>query len=244
MKILVIIPTYNEETNIKKIVGRVLEVIDGDILVVDDNSIDATKTIVKSFNDTGRVFMLERPSKLGLGTAYINGFEWGLNRGYDLFFEMDADNSHDPAALRAFIEKIKEGYDIVVGSRYLNHTISVVGWDFERLLMSKFGNWYASTLLGIKQFTDLTSGYRCYTDQALKTIGLDRVRSNGYAFQIEMVYRCNKKGLRVAEVPIIFYERGGGLSKMSGNIVKEAVLLPFKLIVENLWLHINNRRQR
>jgi len=232
MKALVVIPTYNEAVNIGKILSKTLEVTDNDILVVDDNSSDATRDIVKGFFGSGRVFILERPSKLGLGTAYVDGFRWGLQNGHDLFFEMDADNSHNPEALPYFVEKVKEGYDIVVGSRYLNHTISVVGWDFHRLLMSKFGNWYASTLLGIKQFTDLTSGYRCYTSKALEAIELGRVKSNGYAFQIEMVYRGYKRGLRVAEIPIIFYERGGGGSKMSGHIVREAVLLPFKLMLE------------
>ncbi len=235
MKTLIVIPTYNEATNIGKILKKSLEVLDGDILVVDDNSSDSTRDIVKGFFDTGRVSMLERPSKLGLGTAYINGFQWGLQRGYELFFEMDADNSHNPAALPSFVEKIRQGYDIVVGSRYLNHTISVVGWDFHRLLISKFGNWYASTLLGIKQFTDLTSGYRCYTGKALEAIGLERIKSNGYAFQIEMVYRGFKSGLKVAEIPIIFFERGGGGSKMSKNIIREAVLLPFKLRMEKMW---------
>jgi dolichol-phosphate mannosyltransferase len=235
MKTLIVIPTYNEAANIGKILNKTLEVLHGDILVVDDNSTDSTRDIVKFFFDTNRVFMLERPSKLGLGTAYINGFQWGLQRSYELFFEMDADNSHDPVTLPSFVEKIKEGYDMVVGSRYLHHTISVVGWDFERLLMSKFGNWYASTLLGLKQFTDLTSGYRCYTGKALEAIGLERIKANGYAFQIEMVYRGHKKGLKVAEIPIIFYERGGGGSKMNGNIVREAVLLPFKLRMEKMW---------
>ncbi|MGD0282769.1 MAG: polyprenol monophosphomannose synthase [Dissulfurispiraceae bacterium] len=234
MKPLVVIPTYNEANNIGKILDKTLESLGCDIIVVDDNSADPTREIVRGFLNTRRVFMLERPSKLGLGTAYIDGFQWGLPKGYDLFFEMDADNSHNPASLTSFVEKINEGYDIVVGSRYLNHTISVVGWDFKRLLMSKFGNWYASTLLGIKQFTDLTSGYRCYTSKALEAIGLERIKSNGYAFQIEMVYRGYKKGLRVAEIPIIFYERGGGGSKMSGNIVREAVLLPFKLMLEKI----------
>lgn len=234
MKPLLVMPTYNEAANAGAILKKTLEALDGDILVVDDNSTDGTREIIKGFFDSGRVFMFERPSKLGLGTAYINGFEWGLRRGYDLFFEMDADNSHNPASLPSFVEKIKEGYDIAVGSRYLNHTISVVGWDFRRLLISKFGNWYASTLLGLKQFTDLTSGYRCYTKKALEAIGLEKIRSNGYAFQIEMVFRGYKKGLRVAEIPIIFFERGGGGSKMSGKIVKEAVLLPFKLKMEGL----------
>lgn len=243
MKTLVVIPTYNEAVNIGKILKTTLEILDSDILIVDDNSTDLTRDIVKDFFSTGRVSMLERPSKLGLGTAYIDGFQWGLQNGHDLFFEMDADNSHNPAALPFFVEKIAEGYEIVVGSRYLNRTISVVGWDFHRLLISKFGNWYASTLLGLKQFTDLTSGYRCYTRRALETIGLEKIKSNGYAFQIEMVYRGYRKGLKVAEIPIIFYERGGGGSKMNKAIVREAVLLPFKLQFERL-LDTNGNREK
>ncbi len=238
MKTLVVIPTYNEAITIKKVLTMTLNVMNCHILIVDDNSSDMTRDIVRNFFDTGRVSMLERPSKLGLGTAYVEGFQWGLQNGHDLFFEMDADNSHNPASLPFFVEKISAGYDIVVGSRYLNHTISVVGWDFRRLLISKFGNWYASTLLGVKQFTDVTSGYRCYTSKALKAIGLEKIKSNGYAFQIEMVYRGYKKGLKVAEMPIIFYERGGGGSKMSGKIVREAVLLPFKLRVEAFRHHL------
>jgi len=241
MKTLVVIPTYNEAANVGDILKKTLSVLDGDILVVDDNSADGTKEIVNGFLDTGRVFMLERPAKLGLGTAYVAGFQWGLRNGHDLFFEMDADNSHNPASLPSFVEKIKEGYDTVVGSRYLNHTISVVGWDFRRLLISKFGNWYASTLLGLKQFTDLTSGYRCYNRNTLEAIGLKKIRSNGYAFQIEMVYRAYKKGLKLAEIPIIFYERGGGGSKMSRAIVREAVLLPFKLRLENMLGKLNEK---
>ncbi|MGO9013361.1 MAG: polyprenol monophosphomannose synthase [Dissulfurispiraceae bacterium] len=238
MKALVVIPTYNEASTIEKVLTMTLNAMNCHILVVDDNSSDMTRDIVRRFFDTGEVSMLERHSKLGLGTAYVEGFQWGLQNGHDLFFEMDADNSHNPDSLPSFVEKIREGYDIVVGSRYLNHTISVVGWDFRRLLISKFGNWYASTLLGLKQFTDLTSGYRCYTSTALKTIGLETIRSNGYAFQIEMVYRGYNKGLRVAEIPIIFYERGGGGSKMNRKIVREAVMLPFKLRLDAIRHHL------
>ncbi len=240
MKTLVVMPTYNEAITIKKVMTMTLNVMNCHILIVDDNSSDMTRDIVRSFFDTGRVSMLERPSKLGLGTAYVEGFHWGLQNGHDLFFEMDADNSHNPASLPFFVDKIREGYDIVVGSRYLNHSISVVGWDFRRLLISKFGNWYAATLLGLKQFTDLTSGFRCYTSRALKAIGLESIKSNGYAFQVEMVYRGHKKGLKVAEMPIIFYERGGGGSKMSGKIVREAVLLPFKLRLEGIKKNVMN----
>lgn len=232
MKSLVVIPTYNEGRNIQKVLEKVLEYVEGDILVVDDNSNDGTRDIVRGFSNS-RVFMFERPSKLGLGTAYIAGFKWGLERDYDLFFEMDGDLSHDPAAIPNFIEKIKEGYDMVVGSRYLGGTISVVGWDFKRLLLSKLGNFYIQRLTPLKTFTDMTSGYRCYTRKTLELINLDKINSNGYAFQIEMVYRAFKAGLKIAEIPIIFYERNGGSSKMNRMIVIEAVLLPFRLILKN-----------
>ncbi|NTU41934.1 MAG: polyprenol monophosphomannose synthase [Nitrospirales bacterium] len=235
MKTLVVIPTYNEENNIRTALGKTLMVFPGDILVVDDNSADGTREIVRSFSETKRVFMLERPGKLGLGSAYTEGFRWGLERGYELFFEMDADLSHDPSCLPSFMDRVGEGYDVVVGSRYLHNSISVVGWDFRRLLLSKFGNWYAATLLGLQTFTDLTSGYRCYTRCALESIGLEGIRSNGYSFQIEMVYRAYKRSLRISEVPIIFYERNGGSSKMSRSIVREAAMLPFRLRLNGSW---------
>lgn len=145
------------------------------------------------------------------------------------FFEMDADLSHDPKVIIDFVQKIEEGYDMVIGSRYLHKTINVLGWDFKRLLLSKFGNWYASTSLGLSEFTDLTSGFRCYTKKALETIDLGSIKSNGYAFQIEMVYRVYKAKLKLAEIPIIFYERADGVSKMDKKIVGEAAFLPFKL---------------
>jgi dolichol-phosphate mannosyltransferase len=234
MRILIILPTYNEYENIEKILSLLLSYHFLHILVIDDNSSDGTQETVKNFiKENERLFLIERPSKLGLGTAYVTGFKWGLERGYDIFFEIDADLSHDPSEIPNFLKKIEEGYDVVVGSRYLNGTISVVGWDFKRLLLSKFGNFYASTLLNLKEYTDLTSGYRCYTKDALKKINLDKINSNGYAFQIEMVYYAYKYSLKIAEIPIIFYERETGGSKMSKKIVREAVILPFKLIYKN-----------
>ena len=225
---------YNEYENIEKILSLLLSYHFLHILVIDDNSSDGTQETVKNFiKENERLFLIERPSKLGLGTAYVTGFKWGLERGYDIFFEIDADLSHDPSEIPNFLKKIEEGYDVVVGSRYLNGTISVVGWDFKRLLLSKFGNFYASTLLNLKEYTDLTSGYRCYTKDALKKINLDKINSNGYAFQIEMVYYAYKYSLKIAEIPIIFYERETGGSKMSKKIVREAVILPFKLIYKN-----------
>lgn len=233
MRVLIILPTYNEAENIDRIVEKLLVYDFLDILVVDDNSTDGTFEKVESWiAKSGRVSFIRRDRKMGLGTAYVNGFKWGLDRGYGLFFEIDADLSHDPSEIPNFIKKCEEGYDLVVGSRYMKNTISVVGWDFKRLLLSKFGNAYASALLGLTQFTDLTSGFRCYTRKALKEVDLDLVKSNGYAFQIEMVYRLHKSGISVAEIPIIFYERGEGSSKMSKKIVREAVLLPFRLLFE------------
>ncbi len=230
MKTLVVLPTYNEGDNIEKILKLILKFDFIDIVVVDDNSKDGTKDKIKSIiKTTSKLHLIERPSKLGLGTAYITGFKWGLERNYDIFFEIDADLSHDPQDIPRFIKKIEEGYDVVVGSRYLNGTINVVGWDFKRLLLSKFGNFYASFLLGLKQFTDLTSGFRCYTKRALTEIKLSKINSNGYAFQIEMIYYAYKNNLKILEIPIIFYERQTGNSKMNRNIVFEAVMLPFKL---------------
>ena len=231
IKTLILLPTYNEVNNIDKILKKLSLFDFVDVLIIDDNSTDGTlNKIEKWMKKYSRIQLFKRASKLGLGTAYITGFKWGLEKGYDLFFEMDADLSHDPDEIPNFIKKIEEGYDVVIGSRYLNGTISVVGWDFKRLLLSKFGNFYAATLLNLRQFTDLTSGYRCYSKNALLKIDLDKINSNGYAFQIEMIYYAWKNGLKITEIPIIFYERESGGSKMSKKIILEAVLLPFKLM--------------
>lgn len=230
MKSLLVLPTYNEAENIEKVMQKLLVYDNLDILVVDDSSTDGTAEIVKNLPEFGKkVFIIERPGKLGLGTAYITGFKWGLEKDYELFFEMDADLSHDPQDIPRFIEKINEGYDVVVGSRYKNNTISVVGWDFKRLLISKFGNWYATTILGLRQFSDVTSGFRVYRRSCFSKIDLDRIKSNGYAFQIEMVYKLYKKGCKITEIPIIFYERFGGSSKMSKKIAFEAFLMVWRL---------------
>lgn len=228
-RFLVIVPTYNEKNSIPVLV-RSLMVLDGfDLLVIDDGSPDGTAAVVKEImTHQLRVSLIEREGKLGLGTAYIRGFKWGLVRGYDYFVEMDADGSHDPGALPAFMEAMGKGNDLVVGSRYLNRTISVVGWDFHRLLLSKFGNFYASTILGMDQ-TDVTSGFRCFSRRALESLDLDSITTTGYGFQIEMAYRVKMAGCRIEEIPIIFYERAFGSSKMSKKIIREAVILPWKL---------------
>lgn len=230
MKALVIIPTYNEVNNIYTVINKVLEHENVDILVVDDSSQDGTAEKVKTWAEkTERVSLIIRPAKLGLGTAYVTGFKWGLNHDYKYFFEMDADLSHNPAEIPNFIRKIDEGYDLVIGSRYMRGTISVVGWDFKRLLLSKFANKYAITILRLNWLTDITSGYRCYSRRVIESIDLDKIKSNGYAFQIEMAYRVYKKGLKIGEIPIIFYERNSGSSKMSRKIALEAAWMVWRL---------------
>jgi dolichol-phosphate mannosyltransferase len=228
-KTLVIIPTYNERETLSQVIDRVLKHEGFDILVIDDASPDGTASVIGEImkREEG-VFLIERAGKLGLGTAYIEGFKWGLARGYDFFIEMDADGSHDPDALPSFIGEMEKGYGLVIGSRYLHETISVVGWDFRRLMLSKFGNFYAAWILGLR-VTDLTSGYRCYSRKALELLDLDGVHSTGYGFQIEMAYRIARAGRRVGEMPIIFYERASGSSKMSHTIVREALVLPWRL---------------
>ncbi len=228
-KALVIIPTYNERETIAVVVDAVLKHEGFDVLVVDDASPDGTAVLVKEMMAEGkRVFLIERAGKLGLGTAYVEGFKWGLERGYGYFVEMDADNSHDPAVLPAFVEGISKGCGLIIGSRYLNGTISVVGWDFKRLMLSKFGNFYASRILGLR-LTDVTSGFRCYSRDALTSIDLDGIHSTGYGFQIEMVFRISVAGYCIGEIPIIFYERTAGASKMSNKIIREATVLPWRL---------------
>ncbi len=229
MKILVVLPTYNEAENIKKIIPLTLKQ-KVDILIIDDNSNDGTPDIIKKYlTKDGKINLIQRPAKLGLGTAYLTGFKWALKRDYQYVFEMDADLSHDPSDIPRFIEKSEEGYDLVIGSRYTHGTISVVGWDFRRLLLSKFANKYATTILGLGFLTDVTSGYRCYRRSVLESIELDKIKSNGYAFQIEMVYRAFKKGFKIGEIPIIFYERNSGSSKMDKKIVREAALMVWRL---------------
>jgi dolichol-phosphate mannosyltransferase len=229
-KALVIIPTYNEIETLPRVIESVLKQPGGfDVLVIDDASPDGTASVIgEIMKREKRVFLIERTGKLGLGTAYITGFKWGLARGYDFFVEMDADGSHDPEALPSLIGEMEKGYGLVIGSRYLHETISVVGWDFRRLMLSKFGNFYAAWILGVK-VTDLTSGYRCYSRKALESLDLEGVHSSGYGFQIEMAYRIARAGLRVGEMPIIFYERTSGSSKMSHAIVREALVLPWRL---------------
>lgn len=234
MKALVILPTYKERETLPVVVGKILEQGLFDVLVIDDNSPDGTAEVAKGLVEGNlKVNLIERPAKLGLGTAYVTGFTWGLERDYDCFIEMDADLSHNPHDLPRLLGEIEKGNDLVIGSRYVRGKISVVGWEFRRLLMSKFGNFYASRILSLP-LTDITSGFRAFSRNALKSVDLAAIHSEGYAFQIEMAHLVFRAWLSVKEIPIIFTERRKGTSKMSRKIIREAVWLPWRLRLKQL----------
>ena len=221
---IVIIPTYNEKENIEKIIRAVMA-LDGDyhILVIEDSSPDGTAGIVKGLQleFDGRLFIIERSGKLGLGTAYITGFKWSLDQGYDYIFEMDADFSHNPDDLpRLYDACSKDGADLSIGSRYCKG-ISVVNWPIGRVIMSYYASVYVRTVLGMKVY-DTTAGFKCYRRKVLETIDLDKVQMKGYGFQIEMKYSTYKLGFKIKEVPVIFVDRTEGTSKMSSGIFGEA----------------------
>ena len=221
---LVVVPTYNEATNLPGLVPQILaQDARLEILVVDDNSPDGTGGIADGLaaGQGSRVHVLHRPGKAGLGTAYLAGFRWALERGYDYVLEMDADFSHDPAHLKQFLKAIADA-DLVLGSRYLHGKVTVVNWPIARLLLSYFANVYARLVTGLRIW-DLTGGFKCFRRRALETIDLDSVHSNGYAFQIEMTFRAWRKKLKLAEIPIVFVDRTEGHSKMSRAIVREAI---------------------
>ena len=221
---LVIIPTYNEIENVERIFRAVSGLEGGyHILIIDDGSPDGTAAVVKSlqpeFED--RLFLIERSGKLGLGTAYITGFKWALDKGYDYVFEMDADFSHDPADLPRQLAACEDGgADFAIGSRYADG-VSVVNWPIGRIIMSYYASVYTRTVLRTK-IMDSTAGFLCYSRRVLEGINLDEVRMKGYGFQIEMKYTAVRKGFKVAEVPVIFVNRKAGSSKMSGSIFGEA----------------------
>jgi dolichol-phosphate mannosyltransferase len=222
---LVVIPTYNEVGNLAPLVGQVLAQDPRlDILVVDDGSPDGTGALADALAaQEARIQVLHREGKLGLGTAYIKGFRWALERGYDYVFEMDADFSHDPAHLKEFLKAVVEA-DLVVGSRYLGGRVTVVNWPMGRLLLSYCANIYARWITGL-HIWDLTGGFKCFRRRVLEGIDLSRVRSNGYGFQIEMSVRAWRKGFKLKEIPIVFVDRTEGQSKMNRAIVREAVWL-------------------
>lgn len=234
---IVIIPTYNEKENIEKIIRAVFGLEkDFDILVIDDGSPDGTAAIVKSLiaNEfADRLHILERSGKLGLGTAYITGFKWSLEQGYDFIFEMDADFSHDPNDLpRLYAATHDDGYDVAVGSRYVSG-VNVVNWPIGRVLMSYFASKYVRIVTGFKVH-DTTAGFVCYRRKVLETIHLDEIRFKGYAFQIEMKYSAIRLGFKIKEVPVIFVNRELGTSKMSGGIFSEALFGVIRLRLGNI----------
>lgn len=234
-KALIIIPTFNEAENIIKLINEILSLeINGtelEILIIDDNSIDGTSSLVKKLGSP-RVKIIDRERKMGLGTAYIRGFKYAIENNYDYVFEMDADFSHDPKSLPNFIKKL-DSYDVVIGSRYIQG-IAVVNWPLSRLMISIGASIYTRmiTFLPVK---DVTAGYMCYRVSSLKQIDFNKVKSNGYSFQIEMKYRMWKKGFKLIEIPIVFIDRRAGVSKMSRKIVYEAAFLVWKLLFMSVF---------
>ena len=235
LRSLVIIPTYNERENLPRVIPAVLAQHPSlEILVVDDGSPDGTGALAdEAAASEPRVHVLHRARKLGLGTAYLAGFRWGLEREYDLIFEMDADFSHDPSHLPQFLEAAQR-FDVVLGSRYLHGRVTVVNWPMGRLLLSYFANAYARWVTGLP-VADATGGFKCFRREVLAAIALERVQSNGYAFQIEMSFRAWKKGFRLGEIPIMFVDRDIGQSKMSRKIVREAVWRVWSLRLQSVF---------
>lgn len=234
---LVIIPTYNEIENIDKIIDAVLNLgPDFSVLIIDDNSPDGTAGVVKTEMAEqwpDRLFLEERAGKLGLGTAYIHGFKWALDRGYKYIMEMDADFSHNPKDVPRLLKACREdGADVAVGSRYIGG-VNVVNWPMGRVLMSFYASAYVRIVTGMK-LRDTTAGFVCYRRKVLEEIGLDEIQFKGYAFQIEMKYRAFRKKFKIVEVPIVFVNRVAGTSKMSGSIFGEAAFGVIKLRLKAL----------
>jgi len=228
MKAIVIVPTYNEAENIANLIDKIFSVDSNlHILVIDDNSPDGTAEIVKRISEKDpRVNLIQRPGKLGLGTAYIEGFKYALANGYEAIFEMDADFSHNPEDIPRFLDALEDA-DLVIGSRYLTG-VNVINWPLRRLMLSYFANLYTRIITGMP-VRDATGGYKCFRAEALKQIDLDKIKTNGYGFQIEMNFRFWAKGFRVKEIPIVFVDRRNGVSKMNKKIILEAVFLVWKL---------------
>ncbi|NLO18329.1 MAG: polyprenol monophosphomannose synthase [Ignavibacteria bacterium] len=234
MKSIVVIPTYNEIENIERIINKIHEVIpEMHVLVVDDNSPDGTsQAIEKMMSQDERVFLLKRAGKMGLGTAYCEGFTLALERNYEAIFEMDADFSHDPKELPNFLEQIKE-HDLVIGSRYISG-VNVVNWPLRRLVLSYGANIYSRIITGMP-INDATGGFKCFRAEALREIDLKAIKSNGYGFQIEMNYKVWKNKGKIKEIPIIFIDRRSGTSKMNKKIIWEAIFLVWKLRFSSLF---------
>jgi len=233
-KSLVIVPTYNELENLPRLIPVVLSQDESiNILIVDDGSPDGTGKFVKDeMQKNNRIHLLEREKKMGLGTAYIAGFKYALQNNYDFIFEMDADFSHDPNELKNFLVAIKEN-DLVLGSRYING-VRVLNWPMARLLLSFFASVYTRIITGMP-VKDATGGFKCFRKKVLEAIDLDKVKSNGYSFQIEMTFKAYSKGFKVKEIPIVFIDRVKGKSKMSKKIVREAVTMVWKLRLQHIF---------
>ncbi|MCW8811576.1 MAG: polyprenol monophosphomannose synthase [Ignavibacteriaceae bacterium] len=234
MKILIIIPTYNELENLPRLLPEVFSKdINIDVLIIDDNSPDGTAAFIENEQkNNNRIHLIKRQSKQGLGTAYIAGFRFALQRDYQVIFEMDADFSHDPNEIPRFLEEIKNA-EVVLGSRYKNG-VNVINWPMRRLLLSWFANIYTRVITGMP-LHDATGGFKCFKREVLEAIDLNKVKSNGYAFQIEMNFKSWKKGFIIKEIPIIFVDRVKGSSKMSKKIVREAVFMVWKLRFQSIF---------
>lgn len=232
-KSLIIIPTYNEMENIPRLIPILLERNESiEILIVDDNSPDGTGDYVKKLSEENpRIHLISRPGKMGLGTAYVEGFKYALNKDFEFIFEMDADFSHDPNEIGNFLIAIND-YDLVIGSRYITG-VNVINWPMRRLLLSYFANIYTRVITGLPVH-DTTGGYKCFRRKVLESIELDKVKSNGYAFQIEMNFKAWKNNFKVGEIPIIFHDRVKGTSKMSKKIVREAITMVWKLRLRSI----------
>lgn len=234
MKSIVCIPTFNEIENINQIIDLLHSVVpEVDVLVIDDGSPDGTADAVRTrMESDNRIHIVERVGKLGLGTAYCAGFSWAIQRGYDIILQMDADLSHDPKEIPRFMEAIQT-HDVVIGSRYVSG-VNVINWPMSRLLLSYFANMYTRVITGMP-IKDATGGFKCFRAERLKTIDLGNIKSNGYAFQIEMTFRLWCRGARIIELPIVFVDRISGTSKMSKNIIYEAAWLVWKLKISSLF---------
>lgn len=237
MRVLVIVPTYNEAENIAALIREVRNLdIDPEILIIDDNSPDGTANIVKTIMERDpKVHLIERPKKMGLGSAYITGFKWALDRNFDVVVEMDADFSHDPKDIKRLVENL-ENCDAVIGSRYVKG-VSVVNWPISRLLLSYFANLYARVITGVN-IRDLTSGFKAIKTECLRVINLDGIKSDGYAFQIELHFNLWFKGFKVCEIPIIFVERRAGKSKLNKGIIWEAFWMVLRLGLRRMFKRV------
>lgn len=233
-KTVVLIPTYNEIDNVERLIKIIFRYVpDIHILFIDDCSPDGTADRIKALMKNNKnIHILERPGKMGLGSAYVSGFKFALKNGYEYIFQMDADFSHDPKELPNFLKSIKE-YDLVLGSRYIKG-VNVINWPLSRLLLSYFANSYTRIITGLP-IRDATGGFKCFRRSVLESIDLDKIKSNGYAFQIEMTFKVWRNGFRLKEIPIIFVDRVYGESKLSKKIMWEAIFMVWKLRISRIF---------